>query len=774
MWTKTKGAKNISNYFSIVEDIGKAFDQIMDADMEGIFGLEMQLYEGGRSVVLVSPPSLRIGNGISPRQTLVESDTEDLSYYEGYLLEPNFLPLYGAYKGALLNDLTSIELKGGETIELQWLLRRRYDNWRPNAVDRYDSYLEGNDYPMHSKLGRGLQTKILKTLNKIASFETKRPYIKEVKEKLIDEAYQFQLRVVVRSKEPKSLVQCLEHALGKYDSYNAIRLYKRKERGIKQEYTGRIMTSDTDTQILSRKEVVSLFGGTVAEVTPVQPVSIEKPLTDYKVTEVKTDGIIALLPQYDRVKVEADEGLITKLAEAMKRVGLISQARLTNSTITSGIRLTVIQCDIPKQKTLSHIVGKAVDIQAALGVVSLSVEQGSTADTVRFTIPNEVPSIIGLRELLEDAKFHEYAKDAVLPFIVGVNEIDEPIYLSLGKLVHLMVAGTTGSGKSVFVNTLIISLLATYPPDLLRFYMIDPKLVELSHYKDLPHVEHVVTDMQKASAMLSKLVKEMERRYSQFSENGVKNIRVYNEKMDIKMPYIVCVVDEYADLRDTNPEVEEYLVRLGQKARAAGIHLVLATQRPSANVISGRVKAVIPSAISFNLNSNTDYKTVFGKGIGNTKLLGRGDGIMRIEAWEKEFQRFQSAIVSPDEVREEQVYKDIVDYFSNVTPLPTDVQNPIIEGVVFDGNIELEDEEEIDLNYDIITEEDLLEKLKGVIARTRETRVAELRKLMKIKMNILSDLMNKLVVEGWLVKHASRSKGYEIVIDELTLARYKK
>lgn len=772
MWTKTRGAKNISNYFSVVEDIGKAFDQIMNADMEGIFGLEVQLYPGGRSVVLVTPPSLRIGNGISPRQTLVESDTEDLAYYEGYLLEPNFLPLYGAYKGALLNDLSSIELKGGEIIELQWLLRRRYDNWRPNAVDRYSSYLEGNDHPMHSKLGRGLQTKILKTLNKVASFETKRPYIQEVEEKIVDEAYQFQLRVVVRSKEPKSVVQSLEHALSKYDSHNALRLYKRKERGIKQEYTDRIMTRDTDTQILSRKELVSLFGGTVVEVTPVQPAVVEKQLTDYKVTEVKTDGIIALLPQYDREKVEADEGLITKLAEAMKRVGLISQARLTNSTITSGIRLTVIQCDIPKQKTLSNIVGKAVDIQAALGVVSLSVEQGSTADTVRFTIPNEVPSIIGLRELLEDARFHEYAQDAVLPFIVGVNEIDEPIYLSLGKLVHLMVAGTTGSGKSVFINTLIISLLATYPPELLRFYMIDPKLVELSHYKDLPHVEHVVTDMPKAATMLSKLVKEMERRYTMFSENGVKGIKVYNEKMKVKMPYIVCVVDEYADLRDTNPEVEEYIVRLGQKARAAGIHLVIATQRPSADVISGRVKSVIPSAISFNLRSNVDYKTVFGRGLGTLNLLGRGDGVMRIEGWSKEFQRFQSAIVSPVESREEQVYKDIIDYFSNVKTVPIDVQNPIIEGVVFDGDIELE--EEIDLNYDIITEEDLLEKLKGVIARTRETRVAELRKLMKIKMNILSDLMNKLVEEGWLVKHASRSKGYEIVIDELTLARYKK
>ena len=773
MWTKTKGAKNISNYFSIVDDIGKAFEQIMNADTEGLFGLELQLYPGGRSLVLVSPPSLRIGNGVSPRQTLVEGDTEDLSYYEGYLLEPNFLPLYGAYKGALLNELSSIELKGGEIIELQWLLRRRYDNWRPNAVARYSSYLEGNDYPLQSKLGRGLQTKILKTLNKIASFETKRPYIQEVENKIVDEAYQFQLRIVVRSKEPKSLVQCLDNVLSKYDSYNALRLYKRKERGIKQEYTDRIMTGDTDTQILSRTELVSLFGGTAIEVTPVQPAVTEKQLTDYRVTEVKTDGIIALLPKYDREKVEADEGLITKLAEAMKRVGLISQARLTNSTITSGIRLTVIQCDIPKQKTLSHIIGKAVDIQAALGVVSLSVEQGSTADTVRFTIPNEVPSIIGLRELLEDARFHEYAQDAVLPFIVGVNEIDEPIYLSLGKLVHLMVAGTTGSGKSVFVNTLIISLLATYPPEMLRFYMIDPKLVELSHYKDLPHVEHVVTDMEKASAMLSKLVKEMERRYSQFSENGVKGIKVYNEKMDVKMPYIVCVVDEYADLRDTNPEVEEYLVRLGQKARAAGIHLVIATQRPSSTVISGRVKAVIPSAISFNLNSNTDYKTVFGKGIGSTKLLGRGDGIMRIEGWEKEFQRFQSSIVSPVESREEQVYKDIINYYSDVKTIPLDVQKPVIEEVIsFDGNIELEGD--IELDYDIITEEDLLEKLKGVIARTRETRVAELRKLMKIKMNVLSDLMNKLVEEGWLVKHPSRAKGYEISIDELTLARYKK
>ncbi|AXU41201.1 DNA FtsK/SpoIIIE translocase [Bacillus phage BC01] len=726
----------------------------MEKESECVFGVELSLRPGVMGATLVTPSFLRLGEQKPSSESIVIGCMQGLTYYEGYLVEPNFLPLYGAFNGFLLNALSEMYMKEDELVELQWLFRKRYDDWRTNAIDRYASYLEGNDYPLGSRFGRGFQDKMLKVLNKISSFDMARPYNQAVEEKIMDEVYQFQLRVVVHSEAPEDVRKRLELILSQYDSHNALRLYKRKPKGFRQEYLSFLMTADTEGQILSRKEIASLFGGDLIIADNVQT-EVQETIVP---KAVKTGGLISLLPEYNRPQVEVDEGIVADIAGALKRVGLVSKARVENSTITAGIRLSVVQCSIPKGKTLTQLISKAKDIQAALGVASLSIEQGDTPDTVRFTLPNKVPSVIGLRELLEAPEFHSFAEEQDLPFIVGVDEINQPIYLSLSKLVHLMIAGTTGSGKSVFMNTLILCLLSTYPPELLRFYMVDPKLVELSHYKGLPHVEHVVTDMGKAAAMLSKLTKEMDRRYSQFSENGVKNIKLYNEKVEKKMPYIVCVIDEYADLQDMNPEVEEYIARLGQKARAAGIHMVIATQRPSADIISGRIKSVIPNAISFKLNGNTDYKTVFSKGIPHT-LLGRGDGVMKIEGWSKEFQRFQGGIVSPDEKKEEEVFQKITDYFSSVTVAP-----------ILDNALEAEEDNSVEY---LITEDDLLARLKGVIADTKETKVGELRNLMKIKAETLTALMNRLVEEGWLTKHKSKAKGYELTIDELTLARYK-
>lgn len=748
---KSKGYKNISNYFSQVEDVSGAFKYILEQETDGVFGVEMELYKGGRNITVVTPPHIRFEetNVLPYRLTLIARRTDDIHAYEGYLSRPSFLPLYEGLRGLFLQDLMSIQLQEDEVVEIQWLFKRYRDDWLMTSIDRYRSYLAGNDYPAGSKFGRTFQDKILHAINKLSSFDMARTYSEKVEQKITGKVYKFKLGVTIRSKEPKTLVQQIESIFRKYDSHNSIYLHRRKVKGLKEEYEERLVMNGEN--VVSDNEIVSLFGGTV-----VAPKEIDTTTTDNFTTTVQSNkgstprkdigGLVSLLPTYPREEVKVNENIVTALAEAMKRVGLISQAKLMNSTVTAGARLTVIQCDIPKKKNLSHLISKASDIQAALGVPSLSIEQGEEPDTAKFTLPNEEASIVGLRELLESPEFQEYASNNPLPFIVGLDEVDNPIYLDLTKLVHLMIAGTTGSGKSVFMNTLIISLMATNTPEMLRFIMVDPKIVELAQYEGMSHVDEIVTDMEKAGAALNKLVEEMEKRYETFKDSGVKNIKVYNEVADCKMPYIVCVIDEYADLHDTNPHVEEYVTRLGQKARAAGIHLVIATQRPDAKVISGRIKANVQNAISFNLNSNIDYRTVFGKGIGNTTLLGRGDGIMRIVAHPKEFQRFQSAIVSPNEVEEGKVYQRIRDYFGGVT---------------------IEETEEV-----VDTEEPII-KLKKIIARTRETKVGRLRELMGIKAEVLTDLMGQLVEEGWLIKHASKTKGYELIIPEEMLSEYK-
>lgn len=743
----TRHYKNISNRFSTVEDVGRALDWIMDANTEAVFGVETELEGGRMSLTLITPPYIRLGED-SPVVRLLDCEG-DLTCYEGYLVEPHFLPLYGALDGLLIEGLEDVQLEGDEAVALQFLLRRRTDNWKKRAVEMYSSFLEGNDYPFYSRIGRKFQDGVLNMINRWSSIDTSRTYIQEVERKLMQEGYQFQLRVLVRSAHPDRVRYRLEELFKKYDGHNALRLYRVKAKRCIDLYREVVLTYNTHTQILSREEVASLFGGRKTEV-------VQLPLVAHKTApegntelsepnkQVGAFGLVSLLPYYPRETVEMDDSIVTRIAEALKTVGVISSARLYNHSVTSGVRLTVVQFDIPNGKTLTQLSSKVVDIQAELGVQSLGIEQGSKAGTVKFTIPNEESAIISLRELMELESFQEFARSHPLAFIVGVDEINNPIYLSLAKLVHLLVAGTTGSGKSVFINALVTCLLANYTPDELRLYMIDPKQVEMQHYEGFPHVEEVITDMSDAAMTLSSVADEMEKRYTLFREAGVKNIQLYNKKMSKKMPYIVCVIDEYADLKDTHPEVEDFIARLGQKARAAGIHMVLATQRPEAKIVSGRVKAVIPNAISFNLNSNLNYKTVFGKGLGGVTLLGQGDGVMKIEGYKKEFQRFQGCIISPNEAEEEKVFEKMKEYLLSVN-----------------HTLAINAEEFTESNKDK-DEDAQLKKLKEIITETGETKVDFLRSKLSIKASTLTKLMGQLVEEGFLIKHKSKAKGYEI------------
>jgi DNA segregation ATPase FtsK/SpoIIIE, S-DNA-T family len=755
-----KDYHNISNYFVETNDVSMDITSVLSQMKDSIFGLELEMTEGVVNKLLITPPYARLREHAA--QHYRETPTKDFTAYRGYLYKPFFLPLYEALEGQLLNDLEELMLPDRDKLCMQWLFRRKY-NWKDKALDMFYSYLNGNDFPAGSRIGRKLQDKTLGFLGKIMPFDHNE-YIEAAEEKILSDGFQFQLRIAIKSDQQKKIIGQLQDIFRKYDSHNSLKLYRDKNKGFHSLYENCILEAETSEQILSTNELFSLLGGKAT--TPVVPVA-------QAVQRVVTD-ILQILPKYPREVVQADESLIEQIAGALKRVGLVKQARLYNESITAGIRLTVVQSDIPKGKNLTHLVSKNKDIQAALGVPSIGIEQGDTPDTVKFVIPNDESAIISLRELLELPEFQEYAKKNPLAFVVGVDEINNPIFLSLTKLVHLLVAGTTGSGKSVFVNSLIMALILNYGPDLLRFIMIDPKEVELQQYDGFPHVEKVVTDMDEAYEELGGLVEEMDNRYTTFRENGVKNITLYNKKFpDNPIPYMVCVVDEYADLRDTHKEVEDHIARLGQKARAAGIHLVIATQRPSTDILSGRIKANIPNAISFNLSNNNNYKTVFGTGIGY-KLLGRGDGVMKIEGYPKEFQRFQSAIISPDESQEEEIVTQLKHYFGgdrvNIEGTEEEpVQNEpftetVTEGEVTDGG---------DISVTEESGEDSLYKLKQIIATTQETRVEHLRKELGVKTTRMKDLMTALVNEGWLIKHKDRSKGYQLVASDSILSEWK-
>ena len=298
---------------------------------------------------------------------------------------------------------------------------------------------------------------------------------------------------------------------------------------------------------------------------------------------------------------------------------------------------------------VSKITNLADDLALSLAAFSVRIEPIPGKAAIGIEVPNKELEGIRLREVLEKPAFA--TAKSKLTVGLGVDIAGQGIFADLAKMPHLLVAGATGSGKSVCINTLITSILFKAKPDEVKFILIDPKMVELSNYNGIPHLMvPVVTDAKKAASVLNWSVQEMEKRYAKFAETGVRDMERFNAaKPEEKMPAIVIIIDELADLMMVAPhDVEDAICRLAQKARAAGIHLVLATQRPSVDVITGIIKANIPSRISFAVSSQIDSRTILDMS-GAEKLLGKGDMLFYPVGSAKP-QRVQGAFVSDEEV----------------------------------------------------------------------------------------------------------------------------
>jgi S-DNA-T family DNA segregation ATPase FtsK/SpoIIIE len=273
---------------------------------------------------------------------------------------------------------------------------------------------------------------------------------------------------------------------------------------------------------------------------------------------------------------------------------------------------------------VSKIINLSDDLARNTSSTSARVSIIPGKNTVGIEIPNDSRESVYLKEIVENEKFQK--KDIKLPIAIGKSISGMPIIGDLTSMPHLLIAGTTGSGKSVCINTIIVSLLYRLSPDLCKFILIDPKMLELSAYEGIPHLlSPVITDSKKAASALGWTVREMNNRYKLMSKDGVRNIDGYNAKHKLKMPYIVVVVDEMSDLMlVAGKEIENYIQKLSQMARAAGIHIIMATQRPSVDVITGTIKANFPTRISFRVSSKIDSRTILGEQ-GAEQLLGNGD-----------------------------------------------------------------------------------------------------------------------------------------------------
>ena len=296
---------------------------------------------------------------------------------------------------------------------------------------------------------------------------------------------------------------------------------------------------------------------------------------------------------------------------------------------------------------VSKIINLSDDIARNTSSESARIATIPGSNTIGIEIPNSSREDVFLSEILNNQNFKK--KDVKLPIALGKNISGTPIIGDLALMPHLLIAGTTGSGKSVCINTIILSLLYRHPPEKCKFILIDPKMLELSTYEGIPHLLcPVITEAKKAASVLGWVVKEMESRYRLMTKEGVRNIDGYNSKHKLPMPYIVVVVDEMSDLMlVAGKEIENYIQKLSQMARAAGIHIIMATQRPSVDVITGTIKANFPTRISFQVTSKIDSRTILGEQ-GAEQLLGKGDMLYMSSA--NRIVRIHAPFVSDNEI----------------------------------------------------------------------------------------------------------------------------
>lgn len=424
--------------------------------------------------------------------------------------------------------------------------------------------------------------------------------------------------------------------------------------------------------------------------------------------------------------------------------------------VSKGPTITRYEIQPSPGVKVSKIVNLSDDIALNLAASNIRIEApipGKAA--VGIEIPNESVSMVTIREVLESDKF--VGSDSKLTFVLGKDIAGNSITADLGKMPHMLIAGATGSGKSVCINTIIISILYNATPNEVKLLLIDPKVVELNNYNGIPHLLiPVVTDPKKASSALNWAVQEMTNRYKYFAENNVRDISGYNNKMKSQgketLPKIVVIIDELADLMMVAPgQVEDSICRLAQMARAAGIHLIVATQRPSVDVITGVIKANIPSRISFSVSSQADSRTILDMG-GAEKLLGKGDMLFYPVGASKPM-RVQGSFISDEEVEK-------VVSMAKEQSIDHTYEEEIIDKL---ENNFFQDDTEVD---------ELLQKAIELVVETEQASISMLQRRLRIGYNRAARLIDAMEERGIVGEHIG-SKPRNVLLTKEALEQMK-
>ena len=573
---------------------------------------------------------------------------------------------------------------------------------------------------------------------------TQFPIFSWINEQIVNqiELYKHKKKLKVKPKRERKVKTIAQEALPILEEENLEREYQQAQEVAEAPIAFFDGTSQSyeDEDVLQLSKVNSSSEDVLTSVKSTHKMTHDEIVKEQPHISFETEGDV---PVYKAPPVSLLKKVATQQDKEASKKSLSNARKLEETLGSFGVEAKVTQIHRgpsvtryelqPKQGVkVSKIVNLADDIALNLAASNIRIEApipGKAA--VGIEVANATSEIVYLRDVIDSDRF--LAFPSKLAFALGKDIAGKPIIADIGKMPHILIAGATGSGKSVCINTLITSIIYKATPQEVKLIMIDPKVVELSIYNGIPHLLiPVVTDPKKAAGALFWAVNEMTRRYNLFAENNVRDMKGYNEKQELagdRLPQIVIIIDELADLMMTGAkEVEDAICRLAQMARAAGIHLVIATQRPSVDVITGVIKANIPSRLAFAVSSGTDSRTILDM-VGAEKLLGKGD-MLFYPVGESKPIRIQGAFISDQEVESivNTIKTDRVDYEKSVMETLENVAAPVSTA-----------DEEAD---------ELLEKAVEFAADKEKLSISMLQRYFRIGFNRAARLMDALEARG--------------------------